>query len=383
MPMIPLETASGSVDDFEERARDLHAPVGARRRALSKGNEAKELKIRILDRIPETRFNTMFTASFPARARRHRGFTLVELLVVIGIIAILISLLLPALSAARDAARGTACLSNLRQLGQICQMYTNDNKGFVLPCQFSNQNAQGRQQGPWNPVDQWYTVLVDLNYIQAQGVTATSNCPYNSILICPATPDTAWTSTNDGYSVQSANGWYVPNAVVFCSYGINGNNCDTILANGGVIGTDIVGTGSPFAGGFPCLESAPFQTPGHPTWIGYQISVKAGQVRNPSSVVMFYDGNASNWYNQLNTRIVGRHGKQDPNVNVAQRGYTNVAFVDGHAEVVPRTSLPNAGPGTSTGSVYGDIQNDNPAAWIADCTANHWTYPIWRIDQPQ
>src|SRR5690349_17108248 len=66
-------------------------------------------------------------------AGQKRAFTLVELLVVIGIIALLVSVLLPVLGSARRAAMNVKCMSNLRQCATALQLYVNTYKGYAIP----------------------------------------------------------------------------------------------------------------------------------------------------------------------------------------------------------------------------------------------------------
>ena len=103
-------------------------------------------------------------------------FTLIELLVVIAIIAILAAMLLPALSSAREAARSSSCISNLKQLGVAYSMYHNDNAGYF--CYNTNTSFDSK---PANPL--WGYAEFNGGYLGAYLPTGETKSPTGQVCI--------------------------------------------------------------------------------------------------------------------------------------------------------------------------------------------------------
>jgi prepilin-type N-terminal cleavage/methylation domain-containing protein/prepilin-type processing-associated H-X9-DG protein len=135
------------------------------------------------------------------RSDRRRAFTLVELLVVIGIIAILVGLLMPSLSRARRAAIQTQCMNQLKQIGHGLLMYVAENKG--------NTPIQIRDVQDWNnPLVYDQATAADGSHLLGRNVFATL-MPYLAFekltFVCPTATETVKPTDNPPTATSDTN----------------------------------------------------------------------------------------------------------------------------------------------------------------------------------
>lgn len=246
----------------------------------------------------------------------RRGFTLIELVVVIAIIAILAAILLPVLARAKAKALRISCLSNLRQIGMDFQIYTDEHNDVFPPHRnvlLPDGSAQATDTAATH--DWWGTILEEKSYDVQNYLGNRSNMSYtNTVFHDPVLtgPITTYGQT-----------WHWSFDVNFVGYGYNGF----------------------FLGCHP-YDPAPSVTAGGTSFTG-DITFKRSAVRHPTDCMLIADKNprpdggildysSSLWfptaYMDPNAGKAGDGSLNEGVDAIRHQGMGNVEFVDGHAE---------------------------------------------------
>jgi prepilin-type processing-associated H-X9-DG protein/prepilin-type N-terminal cleavage/methylation domain-containing protein len=286
---------------------------------------------------------------------RVKAFTLVEILVVIGIIAVLIGILVPTISKARESSRTAGCLMNLRQLTTAAYSYSVDNSQYIIPV--GNSRAGGA--GATSTSYWWCNILVDGKYLPAPsdpnpGMQPQMRGPF----FCPSGNQDVAQSTSTTSIPPSRIDEQGAEAVRRISnitgitidiwYGINGENADP-PNNSGTVGT-------------PCRRLQLRYDQMQP---GIKMTTM-GMIKKPSEMVLLYDGILYNQTTENGNRINARHGNKTQ---------TNIGFFDGHAETFRTQDLPGGMPGPKNNPA------DTQAAFSLSNLKANYPRPLWLLEQ--